>query len=413
MADDEKRERVKDLLRSGTLDEHQPASADFGERVMRRHMRRPVGNSERLWRKVDGSDPWDLPEPPKPDKSRGVWAAGRFVRVDRDEAKKQETTSHIPDWARKQADEPRQAKASADPAPSSAKVDPQDKIKEVIARKQAEADAQTRAAVAARAASAPAPAPAPTEPAAPSIPIGSRPPSMSKSGRVRTNHGGSFDPTAPPPVAGPSAPEPQHRYAAGRSAPPPRKAPTDLPVEMRTPPKVDPNAPAPAPAPTQHRYAAGRSAPPPRKAPTDLPVEMRTPPRIDPNGGTAASAPPQPRYAAGRAPPPPRAAPKDLPIEQRMPPRIGPDGQPLPPSSPPRPEPGAAASAPAGEGAAGGSATPAAAPRPALPTPAASSGGNSGSLDDLFGLANEGPVRIGRRAKKVAAPDEGGAPEQG
>jgi hypothetical protein len=397
MADQDPPQKVKDLLKSGNLEEHEPAAESFGERVMRRHLRRPAGNSERLWKKVDGTDPWDLPAPPKPDKQRGVWAAGRFVRMDQEESRKADAASHIPDWARKQADQPRQPKAAPEPerapAPApAAKVDPQEKIKEIIARKQAEADAQTRAAAAARAASAPPPSATAEAPPAPVVPIGARQASMSKSGRVRTHNGGSFDPTAPvAPVTAPE-PEPKHRYAAGRAPPPPRAKPVDLPVEMRTPPKIDPNAPAAPAAPVQHRYAAGREAPAPRKPPKDIPLEQRMPPRVG-QAAAAAPAPSAPKYAAGREAPPPRKAPKDLPLEQRMPPRIGPDGQPLPPSSPPKPaEPASADAAPSLP-----------APRPA-PEPGAPPPSNNASLDDLFGLANEGRVRIGRRAKKDAAP---------
>lgn len=396
MAKDDKDQRVKDLLKRGELDERSTGGEDFGERVMRRHLRRPAGNSERLWKKVEGADPWDLPKPPKPAKQRGVWAAGRFVRVEEKQAKKESADSHIPDWARQQAQQPRVPKAEA--RPPEPKPDPESKIKEIVARKQAELDAQAKAAK-------PSPEPAPAPSADPSAqrlapPVGRRKASVSKTGRIRTHKGGAILHGDEPPAAS-AEPEVQHRYAAGRAPPPPRAKPTDLSLEDRRPPRVDPNAPAPEIDPRQRRYAAGRAPPPPRQKPNDLAIEDRRPPRIDPNAPAGAQPDVQHRYAAGRAPPPPRQQPKDIPLEMRRPSRIGPDGKPMPqdtaPPEPVRPPAEPSRSAPPPNPTLAGS-------NPSPPAP--SGGGNSASLDDIFGMAaNEGRVRIGRRKKKEAAPE--------
>ncbi|TVQ94095.1 MAG: hypothetical protein EA397_03005 [Deltaproteobacteria bacterium] len=400
MAEDDKKQRVKDLLKGGKLDERATGGEDFGERVMRRHLRRPVGNSERLWKKVDGDDPWDLPKPPKPKKQRGVWAAGRFVRVETKEQKKKAAESHIPEWARKQAEQPRVPKAEAKPEP---KADPESKIKEIVARKQAELDAKAQAA---KPAPAPPSAEEPTTPPPRAVPpVGRRKASVSRSGRIRTHKGGAFiEGEEPPPPA--EEPEVQHRYAAGRAPPPPRQKPKDLALEDRRPPRVDPHAPKQEIDPRQRRYAAGRAPPPPRKAPKDLAVEDRRPPRIDPNAPSGEPAEVQHRYAAGRAPPPPRKKPNELSIEDRMPSRIGADGKLMPAEAGATKATSASAQPPSQRS------TPPP-PNPTLtgpsPKPAPPSGaGNNASLDDIFGLAaNEGRVRIGRRKKKAAEP--GGA----
>lgn len=402
MADDDKQQRAKDLLRSGALDEREPGSSAFGDRVMRRHLRRPAGNSERLWRKVDGTDPWDLPEPPRPEKQRGVWAAGRFVRMNEAEQKKAKSDSHIPDWARKQAEQPRKPKAEEKPEP---KQDPTEKIKEVIARRQAQADAEARKAAAEREPVAPPPeAPEATHtPDERAQPIGSRQATVTRGGRIRTQHGGAFEPSA----ARAARPDPedavQHRYAAGRAPPPPRKKPKDLSLEDRRPPRVDPNKPAEVIDPRSRRYAAGRAPPPPRQKPTDLSLEDRRPPRFDPNAPPVEQAPVEHRYAAGRAPPPPRQQPTDLPIEMRHPSKVGAGSQQADVADEPQdPTVASAPEAPAPQ--APPDRTP---PRPAGPSKPPGppvTGGNSASLDDLFGLAaNEGRVRIGRRTKKTAA----------
>ena len=81
---------AKDLLRAGELDAPEHAGERFGRRVRDRHMRRPVGNSSRLWSRVDGEDPFGEPRKKEPPKQRGVYASGRFVRIDSEERRKEQ-----------------------------------------------------------------------------------------------------------------------------------------------------------------------------------------------------------------------------------------------------------------------------------------------------------------------------------
>ncbi len=371
---------------------------------MRRHLRRPVGNSRRLWERVDGEDPWDLPKRKVPPKQRGVYAAGRFVRIDQatPEGRKKAAEDHVPDWARA-AQKAREA-ARSTPQPT-----------EAPAPTPAPAP-QRRAPQASQPSPKPADGPAPTPVPRPAKSARRRA-SVSKSGRVRTSQGGAFGLPEQDPEPAPKRPIPpeERRYAAGRTPPKPRAAPKDLPIEMRRPPRVDPHAKKDeAPIdPRQRRYAAGRAPPPPRQKAKDVPIEARRVPRIDPETGEDLNRPDpaKRRYAAGRAPPPPRQKPKDIPLEHRFPSRMGPDGKPLPaaseavPESPPEP---AAAPEPPASPASRPSAPvdrtppkpkpPSAPPDRSLPKP-----GGGGGLDDLFGVAaSEGRVRIGRRKKKAA-----------
>lgn len=393
--------KVKDLLRSGELDAHEHKGEDFGSSVMRRHMRRPVGNSERLWKKVDGEDPWDLPRPKKAPKQRGVYASGRFVRIDKGQPKKSaKKADHVPAWAREKQRAAAAARAnpkgSSEPEVKAVPTadDAIGRLQQIIAQRNAENEAKKDKAVDAAARlkekAAEAEAAAEAQAAAPPpVPVKVGP---SKTGRMRTQRSSGRTPTA--------------RSADGPGS--------ELTPEMRSVPRVPHQKKKHKIPPEQRRYAAGRSAPPPRPPPKDIPIEMRRPPRILPGDKKEEpAAPVQHRYAAGRSAPPPRPPPKDIPIEMRRPPRFGPDGQVLPPSESPAAPPRADAPVPV----AAADETPPAAPElpvkappkapPKPPERRTTKPGGGGGMDDLFGMASaEGPMRIGRSRRKKAAPEQ-------
>lgn len=404
--------KVKDLLQSGELDAKQTPGDSFGERHLRRHLRRPVGNSEKLWKKVDGEDPWDEPAPTRAPRRRGVYASGRFVRIDDGRGQKEQTAekSHIPEWART-------AQAKAEAARSSPGTDdgvtatptaedPLARLMQTIQQKNAEVEAQRAkkedAAERIRRAREAEELEAVQEDPLPGIPGATRlgggaseRASVSHTGRIRTARGGMLKPAE---VKKDKPQDPSsRRMAAGRAPPKERQAPKDIPVEMRRPPRVeyDPTKKKRERLdPSQRRMAAGRAPPKAKPKTNDLPLEMRRPPRFDPNAPEPArQAPVQHRMAAGRAPPEPRASTEDIPVEMRRPPRIDEDGDPVAPA------PGTTAE---------GAPAPAEpkAPTPPKPVNRSPSGGGGGGLDDLFGLAQqEGRVRIGRRRKKTAEPE--------
>ncbi|MFK7929106.1 MAG: hypothetical protein AB8H79_13015 [Myxococcota bacterium] len=386
--------RVKDLLRAGTLEEHEHKGEAFGRSVMNRRYRRPVGNSERLWKKVDGEDPWDEPKVKTPPKQRGVYASGRFVRIDKGGPKKaQPEKSHIPDLARKRQSDANRARSNpaAEVKATPTSDDPLERLQQII--RQRNADNETRASKARDAATrikrkVAEPEPEPEEEVEVAPPVPAKPRS-SKTGRLRTHAG------QPVVKKVRKTPVKNRVLAAGREAKT-RGPITDIPVEMRTPPRVahepkgakaDPNRP--------RKYAAGRGPAKGRAEAVDLPLEMRRPPRIAPNAPEAAPKPE--RYAAGRGP---KAAPKkavDIPLEQRRPPRIGADGLPMESAAP-----AATVPVPGDEAAALPDSPPTFNPPPPKAPPRMPKSGGGG-MDDLFGLAaSEGPMRIGRRRKKTA-----------
>ncbi len=379
------RRRAKDLLRSGELKGEASESERFGDAFAARRLRRPVGNSRRLWKRVEGDDPFDgKPKAPPKEKPRGVYAAGRFVRVDKfNESQEKAKKAKVPDWAApaprsapRPSDQSREAEVKATPTAE----DPLARLMQTIAQKNREA--QTKLDKADDASSRlKKKQEVPQEPPPPSLLPGETP-------------GGGMPAVAPPPQVGRSS---QKSSKTGR---------------MRTSSQRVAAPPVARPAEPQkpRAYAAGRAPPKPRAAPVDLPVEMRTPPRVDPARGEQ-EAPRQRRYAAGRAPPKPRAAPKDIPIEMRRPPRVGVEG--AQDAGPPefeirrdspafnRPGKKTVSSKPAAVAAAKEvPVKPTPAPKPAAP-PAARKA-PSGGLDDLFGGGGEGPVRIGRRKKQSA-----------
>jgi hypothetical protein len=384
--DDPEALRARDLVRSGEIGETAHNAERFGQGVVDRFLRRPVGNSERLWRRIDGTDPWDNSPPPPVEKPRGVYAAGRLVRLDKPAASTPQDS--VPDWARKaQADRDAaraSPKAEAAPAAKAEKIDPMDKLKQAISERQAAADAETaRKQAETRAAMAKAPPRAEEPP--PASPPATRTPrsTLTKAGRIRTGDGGSTAPV-PPPALTEKAPPPQpsqRAYAAGRAPPPPKARPKDIPIEQRMPPRIDPNSASKAKAaPVQHAYAAGRAPPPPKAAAKDLPVEMRKPPK--PGGAPEPTATP----AAPAAPPRPAGPAGKPPVESHQPP----DVRPTPPAS-------------ANPHVAGG--------LPGQPAPAPKSASNKASMDDIFGMAaQEGRVRVGRRSKPAAEATPADAP---
>jgi hypothetical protein len=414
--------RAKDLLLAGEIDAKQTKGDRFGERHMRRHLRRPVGNSEKLWKKVDGEDPWDVPGPPEAPKNRGVYASGRFVRIDKETkaARADEEASHVPAWARAAQAKRESARSSGtdDPEikPTPTASDPLTRLQQTIAQRNAEADAlrAKQQDAAERLRQAQASAGAEEESSVADIPGatrlgtgGSERASVSQAGRIRTSRGGMLKPAEVKKDKPPAEPK-QRRMAAGRAPPKARQAPSDIPIEMRRPPRVDydPNKKETI-DPLQRRMAAGRAPRQARGATNDIPLEQRRPPLIDPNAPEPAppQAPVQHRMAAGRAPPKARAKANDIPLEMRRPPRIGDDGEALPSSD------AAAESSPVP--------APRAEPPPSpmgtskgpdmgeKPIDRSPSGGGGGGLDDLFGMAQqEGRVRIPRRAKKTAEPEE-------
>ena len=411
--------RAKDLLRAGELDTEQRGAEKFGRDVMQRRLRRPVGNSEKLWKRVDGEDPWELDKPKKKvEKQRGVYAAGRFVRVDKAEqskSKKDDPNAHIPDWARNQQRRRESAVSAPEVKATPTATDPLERLKQIIAQKNDEAAAKRdKASDAASRMAKSEPAAAPPEQ---ELSLEDRlPPAPSTSGRVskagRLRNTSARRPTA---RAMPSKPSKAKAYAAGRSPHPAEQhqgPPEDLPVEMRRPPIVDPNAKKPVKR--KKPYGAGRG--PDRsqpKAPKDIPIEMRRPPRV----GKAARGSEAParatRMAAGRqgeqAPAPTKKT--DLPVELRTPPRPG------APAAPPAPTP-EAAPAPAAKAVAAPAAepvdrTPPKPKPPPAPVERAIPSPGGGGMDDLFGMASmEGPMRIGRRSrKKASAETEKAKPE--
>ncbi|MFT7520495.1 MAG: hypothetical protein ACI9MC_002644 [Kiritimatiellia bacterium] len=433
MADEDpnKNKTVKDLLRSGELEAPEHTGQRFGRELGDRHFRRPVGNSRRLWQRVDGEDPFDKPKPKKPPRQRGVYASGRFVRIDAEERRKDRASqADIPAWAREKrrspSSTPKPPEQAAPEAASEPAGDPLAKLREIMSRrnmdhdakkaKEADASARIKAAQAAVPKAPPKKVSydndgeivrelpdrtAPPDDAQREISKNNRS-SISRAGRVRTAKGGGITASPIRHVVQRPDDDVQHRYALGRKAPKKRGPASDLPIEMRRPPLIRPgdSAPEPPTGPVQHRYAAGRAPPKPRAAPTDIPIEMRRPPVIRP--GESAPEPPrmpeakQPRMAAGRAPPKPRAKPKDIPASMRRPPRFDVDGNIIPPSGDVR-------------------MVPTRAPKPAEsdppPTPASTEpkkvqrsipkpGGGGAGMDDLFGAAQEGRVRIKRVKKK-------------
>lgn len=409
--------RAKDLLFRGELGTDEVGSERFGSSVMRRRFRRPVGNSEKLWKKVDGEDPWDLPKPKKPaKKQRGVYAAGRFVRVDKAEAAKgkpKDASSHIPEWARQKAKQREQAQAEPEVKATPTSEDPLQRLMQTIAQKNAEADAKrdkgNDAASRMRKAQGQSPSgPQSTERAlpdqAPPPPSAPQPGKRAtRSGRLRTSHstGRVRQQRAR------KAPE-NRAYATGRGPEKPRGPVKDLPVEMRRPPRVDPNASS---KPERVRgYAAGRGPDRNKKPAKEIPLEMRRPPRVDPNAKAPdpAQVARSQKLAAGRTPDRRKpASKKDLPVEMRRPPHPGGAQEAEPaPVEPTKPAPAKSTKpqAPIDR------TPPKPKPPAAKPGTMPSLGGSSGGMDDLFGMASsEGPMRIGRRRKKTAASegDEG------
>lgn len=106
MSDDR---RAKDVVRDNDVLPHDTPWKHTTVRLMARYWRRPAGSSAKLWKKVGGDDPF---LPPKPERKmleehRQVSAAGRFVRIDKYERKKnpglpgpkkQERQENVPDW---------------------------------------------------------------------------------------------------------------------------------------------------------------------------------------------------------------------------------------------------------------------------------------------------------------------------
>ncbi len=109
MSDDR---RARDVVRDKDVLPHAPLWKETTARLMARYWRRPAGSSAKLWKKVGGNDPF---LPPKPERKmleehRQVSAAGRFVRIDKYEKKKnpglpgpkkQERQENVPDWVLK------------------------------------------------------------------------------------------------------------------------------------------------------------------------------------------------------------------------------------------------------------------------------------------------------------------------
>jgi hypothetical protein len=101
--------RAIDVARDHDVLPHTSLWVHTTARLMARSWWRPAGSSAKLWKKLGGNDPF---LPPKPERKmleehRQVSAAGRFVRIDKHEKKKnpglpgpkkQERQENVPDW---------------------------------------------------------------------------------------------------------------------------------------------------------------------------------------------------------------------------------------------------------------------------------------------------------------------------
>ena len=98
MTDDRKSElKVRDALRLGKVLARDVPFMRATTILFDRIFRRPAGNSARIWKRVE----WDDPFEDKPYRSRkvdykGVYAKGRFVRLDKAQAEAKPTPKHDP-----------------------------------------------------------------------------------------------------------------------------------------------------------------------------------------------------------------------------------------------------------------------------------------------------------------------------
>ena len=94
MTEEKKEPTVRQLLQAKKLairpDPFQRAVA----RILDRLFRRPVGNTARLWKRMECDDPFVRTTPKSPKAEyKGVYASGRFVRFDQLEKEKAKPTN--------------------------------------------------------------------------------------------------------------------------------------------------------------------------------------------------------------------------------------------------------------------------------------------------------------------------------
>jgi hypothetical protein len=83
MSDEHDDRLAKDLYKSGELRPPVAVGARTVDRVLGRQLRRPAGNSRRMWMRVAGEDPYETFVPVREDVTRKtVYADGRFVRLE-------------------------------------------------------------------------------------------------------------------------------------------------------------------------------------------------------------------------------------------------------------------------------------------------------------------------------------------
>lgn len=410
-ADDRK---VKDLLRAGELAVPSTVGLELGTRLMKRMWRRPAGAGPRIFAKMGMDDPFARPGE-MVDPHKAVYVAGRFVRLDKADAEKSPLAAI--EGIKKAA----AAQAPASMAPQTASTgdrmaERQRKLIELreAMKQKKEADVSPTGPVYAAGRQPPKPKGppkqiAPEDRAIPKIP----PPNAaraSQSGRISSGGpparprvvqggappGGAMPPVKPPaPETGPFAAQ-ERKEAIFRT--PDQKA-TPAPQTPARPavagtsrpdgvPSPKPPAPVQKPAPSPQKPATQPSAAPQRPSAPQVPsapaAKPPAPPAAAPAKPQAASPTPKPTA------PPPKPAPakpqddaiSPIPLAKAPPaaPMVGNavvkkarpapmiEEPPAPPKAPPKVD----------------------------RTPKKADMG----LDDIFGGAPEGRVRIGKRAKK-------------
>ena len=287
MAEDKKREpTVRDILRKGELPARPVPFLSATQFLFDRLFRRPAGNSARIWRRLEWDDPFeDRPLRSRKADYKGVYAKGRFVRMDRDLPEKKQ---------------PKKIKDPHDDMAERLKKAKERREEEERNQKAAEKEAAKKAAEAPE----PKPEPKPQPVAPPPLPkpvpkpalVDRRPPmpaaakkrrtSGRMSTRMRTQRPGRIQ------VAGPTIPgdlsieerrPPMLGVKRTHAAPPPEEAPVQVPEAPELPAKAEAIETPPVETPPIEKPQV--EAPPVETPPID-----RTPPvpeaaSKDPSGG--------------------------------------------------------------------------------------------------------------------------------
>ena len=89
--------KVRDVLRLGQIPERPIPFMHATSLLFDRIFRRPAGNSARIWKRMEWDDPFeDRPHRSRKVNYKGVYAKGRFVRIDKAQPEKKSTPKQDP-----------------------------------------------------------------------------------------------------------------------------------------------------------------------------------------------------------------------------------------------------------------------------------------------------------------------------